>query len=165
MFPLVNLNHFTQGIMMTKLLKAILLAAGIAGLIVGTVHAREEAKQPSKQTSGGAAAGGSASGSATTGAAKNADAATSGASSAGSSSGSSAGSKAATQLDINSASEKELASLPKIGEAKSKAIVKNRPYRGKDDLVNKKILTQNEYDEIKDQIVAKQKPASGDKKK
>lgn len=59
-------------------------------------------------------------------------------------------------LDINSASEKELAQLPKIGEARAAAIVKGRPYKGKDDLVRKKILSKDVYAGIKDQIIAKQ---------
>lgn len=59
-------------------------------------------------------------------------------------------------MDINSATDKELASLPKIGEAKAKAIIKGRPWGGKDDLVKKKILSQAEYDAIKDLIIAKQ---------
>ena len=60
-------------------------------------------------------------------------------------------------MDINSASEKELDTLPGIGEARAKAIVKNRPYKGKDELVQKKIIPQSVYDGIKDKIIAKQK--------
>ncbi|MBL8524687.1 MAG: helix-hairpin-helix domain-containing protein [Betaproteobacteria bacterium] len=59
-------------------------------------------------------------------------------------------------LDLNTASEKDLVALPKIGEAKAKAIIKARPFGGKDELVAKKILTQAEYDGIKDLIIAKQ---------
>ncbi len=65
--------------------------------------------------------------------------------------------KAPALMDINSATAKQLATLDGIGEARSAAIVKGRPYSGKDDLVNKKILTQEVYDKIKDQIIAKQK--------
>ena len=68
-------------------------------------------------------------------------------------------------MDINSASAKDLATLPKIGDARSKAIVKGRPYNGKDDLINKKIIPQDAYDEIKDLIIAKQKPKKEEKKK
>ena len=61
------------------------------------------------------------------------------------------------KMDINSASEAELATLPGIGEARSKAIVKGRPYKGKDDLVQKKVLSKSVYAKIKDDIIAKQK--------
>jgi DNA uptake protein ComE-like DNA-binding protein len=71
----------------------------------------------------------------------------------------------AEPMDINSASEKELASLKGIGDARSKAIVKGRPYKGKDELVQKKIIPQNVYDDIKDQIIAKQAPAAAAPKK
>lgn len=59
-------------------------------------------------------------------------------------------------MDVNSASEKELATLPKIGEVRAKAIIKGRPYSGKDDLINKKIIPQDAYDAIKDMVIAKQ---------
>ena len=68
-------------------------------------------------------------------------------------------------LDLNTATEKELAALPKIGEAKAKAIVKARPLGGKDELVAKKILSQADYDAIKDLIVAKQAAKKEEPKK
>ncbi len=63
---------------------------------------------------------------------------------------------AAKLLDINSASAAELDALPGIGAARSAAIIKGRPYKGKDDLLRKKILPKNVYDAIKDRIIAKQ---------
>src|SRR6266705_1877740 len=60
-------------------------------------------------------------------------------------------------MDINSASEKELATLKGIVDVRAKAIVKGRPYKGKDDLVAKKIIPENVYNDIKDKIIAKQK--------
>ena len=65
--------------------------------------------------------------------------------------------KQADLIDINSATEAQLSTLPGIAKARSEAIIKNRPYRGKDDLVSKKIIPQSVYDEIKDKIIAKQK--------
>ncbi len=67
-------------------------------------------------------------------------------------------------LDINSASKKELAGLPKIGDVRSDAIIKGRPYNGKDDLLNKKIIPEDVYNGIKDMIIAKQKPKTAKKK-
>ena len=71
----------------------------------------------------------------------------------------------AALLDINSASKAELDALPGIGAARSDAIIKGRPYKGKDDLVNKKVIPQNVYDGIKDKIIAKQAAAPAPAKK
>lgn len=60
-------------------------------------------------------------------------------------------------LDINSATADQLKALKGIGDAYSAAIIKGRPYKGKDELVSKKIIPQNVYNEIKDKIIAKQK--------
>ena len=60
-------------------------------------------------------------------------------------------------IDINRANAEELMTLKGIGEARSKAIIKGRPYTRKDELVQREIVPQSVYNGIKDQIIAKQK--------
>jgi competence protein ComEA len=62
----------------------------------------------------------------------------------------------AALVDINTASAEELDALPGIGKARGDAIIKGRPYKGKDDLLNRHILPPNVYDGIKTKIIAKQ---------
>jgi competence protein ComEA len=63
----------------------------------------------------------------------------------------------AEPLDINSAEPDALKALPGIGDAYAKRIIKARPYKRKGELVQRKIVPQETYDKIKDEIVAKQK--------
>lgn len=60
-------------------------------------------------------------------------------------------------LDINSATAEQLDALPGIGAVRTAAIIKGRPYKGKDELVQKGIVPKNVYDAIKDKIIARQK--------
>lgn len=65
--------------------------------------------------------------------------------------------KTSELVDINSASSEELDKLPGVGPARAKAIIANRPYSGKDDLTQRKIIPPNIYNQIKDKIIARQK--------
>jgi competence protein ComEA len=59
-------------------------------------------------------------------------------------------------LDINSASVADIQALPGIGDKRAADIIKNRPYKGKDELVQKKIIPAGVYAKIKGQIIARQ---------
>ena len=59
-------------------------------------------------------------------------------------------------LDINSASQDQLKTLPGIGDAYAKKIISNRPYKRKDELLQKQVIPKATYDKVKEKIVAKQ---------
>ena len=68
-----------------------------------------------------------------------------------------AAAKVADPIDINTATADQLKAIPGIGDTYSAKIIGGRPYKRKDELVDKKILPQGVYDKVKDAIIAKQK--------
>jgi len=64
--------------------------------------------------------------------------------------------KAAELLDLNTATKAQLTTLTGVGDATAQRIIKNRPFAKKDQLKSMQILTEQEYDRIKDRIIARQ---------
>lgn len=61
-------------------------------------------------------------------------------------------------IDINSATEAELKSVPGIGDGYAKKIIGARPYANKAQLKSRKILPVIIYEQVKERIIAKQPP-------
>ena len=59
------------------------------------------------------------------------------------------------RVDINTASPEQLKAIQGLNDREVKKIIDGRPYSRRNELVTKKIITQETYDKIKQQISAK----------
>jgi competence protein ComEA len=57
------------------------------------------------------------------------------------------------KLNLNTATNSELEALWGIGQKRAEDIVKSRPYQTVEELIKRKIIPQNVYDKIKDEMV------------
>jgi DNA uptake protein ComE-like DNA-binding protein len=57
-------------------------------------------------------------------------------------------------VNINKASREDLLSLPGITDRDADRIIANRPFDDTHDLVKRRIVTQAEYDKIRDRVIA-----------
>jgi DNA uptake protein ComE-like DNA-binding protein len=55
-------------------------------------------------------------------------------------------------MDVNSASKDDLTSLPGITSREAEKIIAARPYDNKDQLVTRRVLTQEQYDKVASRI-------------
>jgi len=60
-------------------------------------------------------------------------------------------------LDINSCTREKLVALPGVGESYADKIIRNRPYKAKNELVTKGVVPEAVYKKIAALIIAKQK--------
>jgi len=66
-------------------------------------------------------------------------------------------------LDLNTATQAQLSTLPGMGREYVRRVIANRPYTAKNQLVTRGILPQTEYEKIADLVVAHRvkAPSSG----
>jgi DNA uptake protein ComE-like DNA-binding protein len=62
---------------------------------------------------------------------------------------------AGDRLDLNSASEADLESLPGISPGKARQIIEHRPYTSSHDLVKSGLLTEGQYDDIAPKVTVR----------
>jgi DNA uptake protein ComE-like DNA-binding protein len=61
-----------------------------------------------------------------------------------------------SKVDLNTATREQLAKVPGIDEATADKIIAARPFKSKNELVSKKIVTQAEYSKFSAHVIAKQ---------
>ena len=57
-------------------------------------------------------------------------------------------------IDINHASREDLLRLPDLTEHEADRIIASRPFHDAHDLVSRRVVTESEYDKIRDRVIA-----------
>jgi DNA uptake protein ComE-like DNA-binding protein len=57
-------------------------------------------------------------------------------------------------ININKASREDLLTLPGLNDRAADRIIADRPFENVHDLVTKRIVSQSEYDQIRDRVIA-----------
>lgn len=57
-------------------------------------------------------------------------------------------------VDLNSGSKKDIAALPGVGPDRAQSIIDARPFGSKEDLLRKKVVPKETYDQIQDRVTA-----------
>lgn len=65
------------------------------------------------------------------------------------------GKPSAGRIDLNSASEEELAALPGVSSSKARQIINGRPYSSSHDLVTKGLLSESRYERVARRVTAR----------
>jgi len=67
---------------------------------------------------------------------------------------------AANLIDLNNASRDELMTLDGIGEVRADAIIRARPFRAKNELVERRLIPEALYEKIGDKVMARPPPGT-----
>jgi competence protein ComEA len=61
-------------------------------------------------------------------------------------------------VDLNQASKEQIEALPGMTSGQAERIIAERPYKDAQQLVTRRILSQAQYDQLKDKVVVRQTP-------